>query len=65
MRPSDIGASDGPENAKAAPEYLAMARELSAAAAEEADLDSVKAFGILVCDCENVLEHRGLLFDYY
>ncbi|PKS06130.1 hypothetical protein jhhlp_007447 [Lomentospora prolificans] len=47
MRPSDIGASDGPENAKAAPEYLAMARELSAAAAEEADLDSVKAFGIL------------------
>jgi len=49
MRPSD-GASNGIalQDTKTALEYLSMARELSTSAADEADIDSIKAFGLLV-----------------
>lgn len=46
MQPGDQ-APGNPET-KTSLEYLAMARDMSAAAAEEADMDSVKAFGLLV-----------------
>lgn len=38
------------QDPKTSLDYLAMAREVSSAAIEEADLDSVVAFGLLVCD---------------
>lgn len=51
MRPMDQGAEavgSRPTDSKTPTDYLALARELSAGACDEADLDSVKAFGLLV-----------------
>lgn len=39
---------NSPQSFKTAPDYLATAKELSAQAIEEADIDTVKAFGLLV-----------------
>ncbi|KAF9886734.1 hypothetical protein FE257_011111 [Aspergillus nanangensis] len=51
LRPRDKGSSSTvpgiPEDAKSATEYLQYAKELSLAVAEEADIDSVRAFGLL------------------
>lgn len=43
-------AAEGPvPDAKKTADYLALAKELSPAAADEADMESVRAFGLLVC----------------
>jgi hypothetical protein len=53
MRPGDdCGATrrprNAPQDAKTSLDYLSMARDLSTAAADDADVDSIKAFGLLV-----------------
>jgi hypothetical protein len=51
MRPTDQAAGfqdNTAKDAKTATDYLALARDVSSASAVEADLDSVKAFGLLV-----------------
>ena len=69
MRPSDQGdeaVGSRPTDSKTPTDYLALARELSAGACDEADLDSVKAFGLLVgvlaggsCRCSTVVADMG------
>ena len=51
MRPENDGSvawDDHTQKGKTSLEYLSMAKEMSAAAAEEADLDSVRALALLV-----------------
>lgn len=48
MRAEDAPPDGRLQDIKAPQDYLAMAREISATAIEEADLDSVVAFGLLV-----------------
>lgn len=59
MRSADevvVGAGNTVRDSKTSIDYLSMARDMSPAAADEADVDSIKAFGLLV----GCLIHRGL-----
>lgn len=50
MRSREGPPESRPQDPKTPLDYLGMARDLSAMAIEEADLDSVVAFGIMVCN---------------
>lgn len=51
MRSADHTSGSGtvtPQDSKQTADYLAMAKEESSAAADEADIETIKAFGLLV-----------------
>jgi len=59
MRPSDQEPSRSiPQDIKQSADYLALAKNLAAAAADEANLESIKAFGLLVSHLDVNNEHN-------